>query len=59
MIIDCGDRKSAGCVETLWFYGEQQEIWTLYTAMDFSFSIFFFHLILKLQCAFTPLVPLN
>ncbi len=40
MIIDCGDRKAAGFVETLWFYGVQQEIWTLYTAMDFSFSIF-------------------
>jgi len=34
MIIDCGDRKSAGFVETLWFYGVKQEIWTLYTAMD-------------------------
>lgn len=48
MIIDCGDRKSAGFVETLWFYGVQQEIETLYTAMDLFIQQFF--CILKLQC---------
>ncbi len=47
MIIDCGDRKSAGFVETRWCYGVQQEI------CHGFFIQHFFSLVLKLQCVFT------